>query len=262
MARERRLVFGEVADLYDRARPSYPRALITDVIERAGVAPPERMLEIGAGTGKATEQFAERGLRVLALEPDPAMASLARRSCARYDEVTVIETDFERWESGALSFRLVCCAQAWHWLDPRTRFAKARSVLQEGGLLAVFWTHPDWQRCELRESLREAYVRAGVQSVIYGPMHPDTETPELVPEWEADTATASGFGHPDTQSYRWTREYSVEEYLGLLQTHSDHALLPQATRTRLLDEVADVIRAAGGMNPMSFTTLLCLSHAC
>jgi len=56
MDERRRLSFGGVAELYDRSRPSYPPALVDDVLEFAGVGPGEadRALEVGAGTGKAT----------------------------------------------------------------------------------------------------------------------------------------------------------------------------------------------------------------
>jgi hypothetical protein len=53
-------VFGEVAELYDQARPSYPAVLFDDVIAFAPQSP--RVLEVGAGTGKATVLLAERGL--------------------------------------------------------------------------------------------------------------------------------------------------------------------------------------------------------
>ncbi len=53
VARERRLAFGDVAELYDRARPSYPAALVDDVLEFACARAGDLALEVGAGTGKA-----------------------------------------------------------------------------------------------------------------------------------------------------------------------------------------------------------------
>ena len=50
--REQRLVFGEDPELYDRARPTYPAALVDDVVELAGAS--ARALDIGCGTAKAT----------------------------------------------------------------------------------------------------------------------------------------------------------------------------------------------------------------
>jgi hypothetical protein len=55
VARPQRLLFGEGADLYDRHRPSYPAALVDDLLARAGLEHGGRAIEVGAGTGKATE---------------------------------------------------------------------------------------------------------------------------------------------------------------------------------------------------------------
>ena len=79
MGREQRFVFGEVADLYDRARPGYPEQLVEDVLRFRGLPAP-RVLEVGAGTGKATVVFAARGLEIVALEPTPEMAAVAARN--------------------------------------------------------------------------------------------------------------------------------------------------------------------------------------
>jgi ubiquinone/menaquinone biosynthesis C-methylase UbiE len=46
--------FDEDAELYDRARPGYPPELFDDLAEVAGTGPGCRVLEVGAGTGKAT----------------------------------------------------------------------------------------------------------------------------------------------------------------------------------------------------------------
>ena len=79
MRREQRLVFGEVAELYDRHRPAYPGVVVDDLIGLAALGPGALVLEVGAGTGKATAMFAQRGIRVLAVEPSAEMAVVARR---------------------------------------------------------------------------------------------------------------------------------------------------------------------------------------
>lgn len=59
---EQRLAFGRVAELYDRARPSYPAAAIDALLEYGGLVPGSRVVDVGAGTGQATELLAARGL--------------------------------------------------------------------------------------------------------------------------------------------------------------------------------------------------------
>ena len=72
------LVFGEIADEYDRARPSYPDELFDAVMAYGSLRTGDAALEIGAGTGKATRGFSARGLAVHALEPSPGMARVLR----------------------------------------------------------------------------------------------------------------------------------------------------------------------------------------
>ncbi len=52
--RSRRVVFEEVADLYQETRPSYPEELVEDVIRWSGLGENGRILEIGCGPGNAT----------------------------------------------------------------------------------------------------------------------------------------------------------------------------------------------------------------
>src|SRR5690349_16763087 len=109
---ERRLAFGNVAELYDRARPSYPDTLVDDVVGFA--APCQRALDVGAGTGKATQLFTRRGVVVTAVEPSAEMAEIARRNLP---EVTIVPSDFEHFDGTGAPFDLIYSAQAWHWVS-------------------------------------------------------------------------------------------------------------------------------------------------
>jgi 16S rRNA A1518/A1519 N6-dimethyltransferase RsmA/KsgA/DIM1 with predicted DNA glycosylase/AP lyase activity len=93
--RERRGVFGEAADAYDAARPGFPEALVDDVIEYARLdgAP---VLEVGAGTGKASVPYARRGLELTCLEPDARMAAVLRRNVEPYPRTSVVVSGFEQ----------------------------------------------------------------------------------------------------------------------------------------------------------------------
>ncbi|MDX6616922.1 MAG: hypothetical protein QOD60_2013, partial [Solirubrobacterales bacterium] len=109
--REQALVFGEIADQYEAARPAYPDGAFDTIVEYGGLRLGDAALEIGAGTGKATGGFLTRGLAVHALEPSAEMARVLRAK-----GVTVEETSFEAWPVREAAFRLVFAAQAWHWV--------------------------------------------------------------------------------------------------------------------------------------------------
>jgi SAM-dependent methyltransferase len=76
--RERlRRTFDRAADLYQDARPEYPEGLFDRLVDVTRLRPGDRVLEVGAGPGKATVPLSRRGLRVTALEPGPALAACA-----------------------------------------------------------------------------------------------------------------------------------------------------------------------------------------
>ena len=258
MPREQRTVFGEVADLYDRVRPTYPEALVDDVLALAD-SPVSRLLEVGPGTGKATVLFAQRGLEILALEPSAEMAAVATRNLLGFPRVSIELSTFEDWAPPSPAsglFDLLISAQAWHWVTPGLRTVKAHQALRPSGGLAVFWNRPRWVDQDLRAAL-EAVYRARVPELdARRPGYPGLSQSE-VDEDAADEMASSGlFGSVIQRFYPSHREYTVEEYVQLLQTQSDHRMLPPDRRDHLLQGVADVIQAAGGGFGMEYDTHL------
>jgi SAM-dependent methyltransferase len=257
----RRLAFGAVAELYDEARPSYPQTLVDDVIAFAGVEPPERILEVGAGTGKATVLFAAKGFGVLGIEPSEEMAAVARRNCAPYAGVRIEQTDFERWPGEPLRFGLLFSAQAWHWVAPEVGYAKARSALREGGALAAFWNDPSWRECEIRGELAAAYQRAAYVPSRGDPMYPAQAPESGERDRHANHAAVAGFTESEHRTYRWSLDYTTSAYLRLIRTHSTHVLLAEESRRALLAEVAAVIDRHGGSLTLPMVTRLYLARA-
>jgi len=238
---ERRLVFGETADLYDQARPTYPAALLDDLVTLVG--PHARVVDVGCGTGKATRLLAERGATGVGVEAHPAMAELARASLADRPGWRIDVSGFEAWDTRPDDppFDLVTSAQAWHWIDPDVRMHKAHGLLRPGGWLALFWnTHPDDQpgAADVHRELDAVYAR--LAPGVDGLPKPATNGDNMpMPE---DLA----FDAPITRTYSWTQDYTTATWLDLLRTHSNHMVMADDDRERLLAAVAEVVDAHGG----------------
>jgi SAM-dependent methyltransferase len=258
--RERRLVFGEVAEQYDRHRPSYPPTLLDDLIAIAGLDGTRAVLEVGAGTGKATVMLAARGIPVIAVEPDANMAAVARRNLSGMAHVTIEESDFEAWPARGRRFPLLVSGQAWHWVTPAVGYAKAHDVLADGGVLAPFWNRVAWEKADIRDALIDVYARVAPELSSDGPMHPANLHADSNRDWEAGIAAAEHLADEGSRYYEWRQQCSASEYAGLLATASEVRLLEDDRRDAFLAAVAEAIRGHGEPVTVPMRTRLCLAR--
>ena len=242
--RSRAESFGAAAELYDRVRPSYPRALVDALLANN----PRRVLDIGCGTGIAAALLAARGCEVLGVEIDERMAEIAR---VRGIEVEV--APFEHWHARDRRFDLAVSGQAWHWIDPVAGAQKAAAVLERDGQLSVFWNFGAPPK-ELAKLFGAIYARLapGVESysVLLGGQ-----------DARADTAIAgiiasAHFTSTEVSTFAWARTYDTDTWLALLRTHSDHQALPAARRERLLAALGDAVESVGGSFEMPYEATL------
>jgi SAM-dependent methyltransferase len=221
--------FGSVAERYDLLRPSYPAALMDDLAALA----PTRVLDIGCGTGKVARALIERGLSVLGVEPDEAMAAVARRHGVRVER-----SRFETWEPRGRSFDLLTAGHAWHWVDPVPGLAKAASVLDPGGAVALFWNYHAVDDA-LAAAFHGVYAACAPELEVLG--RDPTGSPDLDPFSGSDKFTPG-----EVRTYRWPRELSADDWVMMLTTFSDHRRLGHQRLQELQDSLREAINASGG----------------
>ena len=253
-ARERRTVFGEAADDYDRARPGYPAQLVVDVLAAAGPGP---VLEVGAGTGKATEMFAPRVADLTCVEPDPRMAGVLRR---KLPGVRIVASSFEDWapEDG---YGLLYSAQAWHWIDNERRADLAWSALVPGGVLAPFWNLSMVADPQLHGALHEVDERHGLTG--HTPHRPlARDLPEVdFAENRADLRLDEDrFPEFSTLRYRSTRSVPAADYPTFLLSFSVYRMLEPAAAEAAVTDSVEAIEAHGGVLHFTMVTDLVLAR--
>ncbi|MEJ7582957.1 MAG: methyltransferase domain-containing protein [Acidimicrobiales bacterium] len=245
-------MFDQQAEAYDKFRPTYPDAVVDEVL--APVPAGLDVLDVGCGTGIASRQFAQRGAKVLGVELAPRMAEIARG-----DGIDVEIAAFEGWDAAGRTFDRVTSAQAWHWLDLPIATAKAASVLRPGGKLCLIW-NAGCQPDDLADALEEVYasvVPPGGHRLFRGyaaNRPPDVKT-GLDSEIDAVSAVAH-LGAPTEKWFPWTRFYERDEWLNQLASRSDHAALEPAVRDRLVEAIGSAIDDHGGSFVMNFETVL------
>lgn len=132
--------FGAGADDYERGRPSYPVDAVRWMVERLGLGPGRRVVDLAAGTGKLTRLLASGGSDVVAVEPVEAMR-------AKLGETTPgVEALAGTAEAIPLpngSVDAVTVAQAFHWFDPEAALAEIARVVRPGGGLGIIFNERD-----------------------------------------------------------------------------------------------------------------------
>ena len=232
--RERlRETFDRAAEIYHRVRPDYPEALFDDLIVLAGLAPGDRLLEVGCATGKATLPLARRGFRITCVELGATLAAVARRNLDGF-EIEVVEGRFEDWRPDQ-PVGLVFAATAWHWVDPGVRYQRAWEALRPGGHLAL-WAQehvfPDGGDPFFGE-IQEVYEEIG-EGRPDGAAWP---RPGELGDDRAEIEENGLFEVVGVRQYDWDRIYSAEEYIELLSTFSGHLSMAGWQRDRLYGEI-------------------------
>ena len=298
MYRQLRTTFSEAAELYDRMRPGYPRAVFEELAEFGRLGPGSRVLEIGCGTGQATLPLAQRGYRVTAVELGAELAAIARRKLASFPGVEVVVSAFEDWpapwseaergpapwseaergstpwseaergstpwseaERGPLphdEFDAVVSATAFHWLDPAVRVARSAAVLRPSGTLAIIGTE------HIAGGDTAFFAEAQACYERWDPSTPPglrLQNASEIPRDSAELDQSGLFERVVFHRYEWTETYSASAYRDLLLTYSGHRALESDRREHLLACITELIEGRyGGSITKRYLTELRLAH--
>ena len=263
---KRRVSFNSAASIYEEVRPSYPDKLIDDIIELSDINSSDRILEIGAGTGKATAMFASRGQSVLAVEPGNEMAAIAEKKFQSNPKVEIKRLKFEDWDDGGERFGIVAAAQSFHWVDPAVKYHKSAAVLKPGGYIALFWNTAYGLDREIWKRLNEIYKDFFQDEQAFflreqgEPLKPNEGIEASIAQKEKELIDSGKFRESKTLSYDWTRDYLRPDFLKLLSTFSDHRVLDDNIRDKLLSKVGAYIDSLGGTIAYPYKTVLHLAE--
>ncbi len=206
-AEQRRNSFGEWAKEYDRHRPGYPAELyeyLLDLAPRRGGRRPQRVIDIGAGTGQLSVGFIANGAAVTAVEPDDRMREVL---AAKPGLGAALAGTAEQLPLPDASADLIVGAQMWHWVDQQKAAAEAARVLRPGGVLAIIWN--------LRDD-RVPWVRS-LSSVVD---MPDSYS------WlrTHGSPTLAPLGQLQAKEFDYQQPATVDSLVGLIGTFSHVAL--------------------------------------
>lgn len=213
--RRRARCFGSVAEAYDRGRPGFPAEAAAWLAGRE----PATVLELGAGTGKLTEQLVALGHDVHATDPDPEMLAVLRR---RLPDVPTGESGAEEIPLPDRSVDVVVAGQAFHWFDHERALPEIARVLRPGGAVALAWNLRD-ERIPWARKLGRT-------------LHGDGDGPEGRESVQALVASEL-FGFVDEREFGFWQEVNRDTVVDLAASRSYVATLDDDARAARIAEV-------------------------
>lgn len=234
--------FEEVAEIYERARPSYPPDAVAWFAERLGLHAGRTVLDLGAGTGKLTRALVETGAHVIAVEPGDAMRAVLERALP----------DVEARRGSAESIPLpddavdaITVGQAFHWFRHGEAIPEMHRVLRPDGGVGLIWN--------ARDNLPEEIVELVERFVP-----PDRPGPE---DWPRLLEESGLFGPLEERTFPFSQRLDADGLAERMCSISFVAAAPPEERRRVAEELRAIVARLGGTVDFSYVTRAYVSFA-
>ncbi len=241
--------FGAGADDYEKGRPSYADDVVAWLVDRLGIAPGKRVVDLAAGTGKLTRLLVPTGAEVVAVEPVAAMRAQLE---AAVPGVEAVDGTAERLPFDEATVDAVTVAQAFHWFDASAAMAEIGHVLRPGGGLGLVWNERD---------AREPWV-ADLSRLIRWDERARWRVPYTLEEdWGAALASIGGpFTPPERYDSSYRQAMTPETLVARVLSTSYIADRSPEERAELADQVRSVVAPLGDRFELPYVTTAWVTH--
>ncbi|WP_077609753.1 class I SAM-dependent methyltransferase [Clostridium sp. Marseille-P2415] len=245
-----RKTFDTIPEKFDKWRSRYCDELFADVINYAEIDASKSVLEIGPGTGQATEPFLKTGCNYSAIELGEHFVDFTKKKFGSYINFNIVNDDFEIHDFGNQKFDLVFSAATIQWIPEKICFPKVYNLLNSGGTLAMFMTLTD-------EKTSNRALYDAIQKVYDEHFHVETK---YTCSLNYDNVVNYGFVDYNYRDWKRTRVYTAEEYIEYLaSTQVEHITLQEPYKSNFYNGVREAIINAGNKIILNDTIALYLA---
>lgn len=248
---EFRKVFDTIPEQFDKHRSRYCTELFEKLIEYAELDSHKVVLELGPGTGQATEPILKTGCTYNAIELGEHLYEIMKRKYSQYSNFNIVNDDFITHDFGGQKFDMIYSAATIQWIPEDIAFAKTFELLEPGGTLAMILLKGDYKTPneELFNSIQQVYSKYFKPEIEYK-------------HGSFKYTNALNYGYADFEKYEFygKREFTADEYVAFSGTHCDHIVIPQPYKSKFFNGLREAILKAGNKIVVNETYILFLAR--
>ena len=165
---EFRKIFDTIPEQFDKYRPRYSPELFASLIEYAEIGEGKTVLELGPGTGQATDPILGTGCDYNAIELGEHLYEKMKQKYGHYPNFHIVNDDFITHDFGDRKYDMIYSAATIQWIPEEIAFAKTFDILKPGGTLVINSSIID--RKSVREDVTVVYCDAmGIAEQVKNP---------------------------------------------------------------------------------------------
>lgn len=230
-----RKTFDQIPELFDKYRPRYCEELFQKLTASCGLNPDKKVLEIGPGTGQATEPILKTGCDYTAVELGENFTFFMKNKFGCYRNFNIINADFETYAFDENTYDLVYSAATIQWIPEKIAFSKTYQMLKPGGYLAMFMTRSD-------DKSSNPVLAGEIDKVYEKYFHVKQK---YTCKLEYNNVLNYGFVNWQYKEWKSKRTLNAEEYISYISTHCEHITLEEPYKSDFYAGIRKAIMDAG-----------------
>lgn len=250
---EYRRIFDTIPEQFDKFRPQYSKDLFEHLITAVGIGPKTSVLEIGPGTGQATDPILETGCDYNAIELGENLYAKMIDKYSSFPNFHIVNDDFITHDFGDKKFDVIYSAATIQWIPERIAFPKTYELLQPGGTLAMMYLIGDYKTPN-----EELYSK--IQKIYDEYYKPETAYKDMKEPFDYRHATDYGYENLERLEFHGKRLFNADEYVMYCGTHSDHMVIPEPYKTRFFEGLRNTVKENGNKVEFWDTYVLYMAH--
>ena len=249
---EYRKVFDTIPERFDKYRPRYSAELFADLIQYTKIGPDKTVLEIGPGTGQATDPILETGCEYHAIELGEHLFTKMKEKYDRYPNFHIVNDDFITYDFGDQKFDMIYSAATIQWIPEEIAFVKTMDLLKPGGTLAMMLTTDDY-----RTPNETLYHR--IQEVYDKYFRPETEYKNMHGPFKYTNAPKYGYIDFERREFYGQRVFTADEFVSYRGTDCTSLVIPEPYQSLFYNGLREAVLEAGNKIVFNDTYVLYLA---